>query len=260
MAVHSEVRDGGILWIVLDDPDAMNAMDAEAMAQLGAVWTRYRDDDSLHVAVITGAGERAFCVGSNLKTFIPQLQSGERDPRENQEAYLKGDAATLWKPIVAAVNGDCLGGGLEIMTGADIRISVPQAKFGLPEPRWGLFPGGGGTVRLPRQVPYPAAMELLLTGEPIGAEDALRIGLINRVVPSDQLESTTMALAGRIAGNGALALRRIKESVHRGLDLDLAAAYKLESDLGLEVFHAPEAAEGLAAFAEKRTPRFNDAG
>ena len=147
--IHQEIRDDNILWLTLDDPSAMNAFDPQSMAALGEAWVRYRDDDALRVAVVTGAGERAFSVGSNLKTFIPLLQSGAMNPRDNQEAYMKGSVGLVPKPVIAAVNGDCLGGGMELLTCTDIRLTVPTARFGQPEPRWGLYPGGGGTVRLP---------------------------------------------------------------------------------------------------------------
>src|SRR3954469_22627739 len=168
--IHQEVREGGILWLTVDAPDALNALDPESMAALADAWVRLRDDETLRVAVLTGSGERAFCVGSNLKTFIPRLQSGELDPRENQEAYLKGTIGPLPKPIVGAVNGDCLGGGMELLTCTDVRLSVPTARFGLPEPRWGVFPGGGGTVRLSRQIAYVDAMDIMLTGRLVSAE------------------------------------------------------------------------------------------
>ena len=254
--IREEVRDGSIFWLTLDAPASLNAFDPESMAGLARAWTRLRDDESLRVAVVTGAGERAFSVGSNLKTFIPRLQSGEMDPRENQEAYMKGSLGPVFKPIVAAVNGDCLGGGMELLTCSDIRLSVPGARFGQPECRWGVFPGGGGTVRLPRQIPYVHAMDILLTGRLLSAEEARAMGVINRIVEPEQLEDEALELARVIAGNGSLAVQRIKEAVWRRADLPLDEAYELESTLGEGVFRSDEAHEGLAAFAEKRDPAF----
>jgi enoyl-CoA hydratase/carnithine racemase len=254
--IREEVREQSILWITLDEPRAMNAFDPESMAALARAWVRLRDDDALKVAVVTGAGERAFSVGSNLKTFIPRLQSGEMDPRENQEAYMKGGLGLMSKPIVAAVNGDCLGGGMELLTCTDIRLTVPEARFGQPECRWGVFPGGGGTVRLPRQIAYVHAMDILLTGRMLGAEEAVAIGLVNRIVERADLEGEALATARAIAGNGSLAVQRIKEAVWRQADMPLDEAYEMESALGVDVFHSDEAREGLAAFAEKREPRF----
>ena len=257
--IHEDVREQHILWLTLDEPAALNAFDPESMAALARSWSRFRDDDELRVAVVTGAGDKSFSVGSNLKTFIPRLQSGELDPRDNQEAYLKGAIGPISKPIIGAVNGDCLGGGMELLTCTDVRISVPTARFGLPEPRWGVFPGGGGTVRLSRQIAYVDAMDIMLTGRLVSAEEAVAMRIINRIVPAEALEDEAMKVARMIAGNGSLALRRIKESVYRGADLPLADAYELESELGVDVFRSDEAKEGLAAFAEKREPAFRHA-
>lgn len=254
--IREETREGSILWITLDEPSAMNAFDPESMAALGRAWIRFRDDDALKVAVVTGAGERAFSVGSNLKTFIPRLQSGELDPRANQEAYMKGAVGPVFKPVIAAVNGDCLGGGMELLTCTDLRLAVPEARFGQPECRWGVYPGGGGTTRLPRQIAYVHAMDVLLTGRLLDAREAVAIGLVNRIVERELLEREVMELARTVAGNGTLAVQRIKEAVWRQADLPLAEAYELESELGEDVFRSTEASEGLAAFAEKREPAF----
>jgi enoyl-CoA hydratase len=258
--IHEDVREGHILWLTLDEPAALNAFDPESMAALARSWSRFRDDDELRVAVVTGAGDKSFSVGSNLKTFIPRLQSGELDPRDNQEAYLKGTIGPISKPIIGAVNGDCLGGGMELLTCTDVRLSVPTARFGLPEPRWGVFPGGGGTVRLSRQIAYVDAMDIMLTGRLVSAEEAVEMRIVNRIVPAESLEEEAMKVARVIAGNGTLALRRIKESVYRGADMPLADAYELESELGVDVFRSDEAKEGLAAFAEKREPAFRHVG
>ncbi|MBN8866269.1 MAG: enoyl-CoA hydratase/isomerase family protein [Solirubrobacterales bacterium] len=254
--IRTEVRDGAFLWITIDQPDALNAMDPESMAALAETWDRYRDDDELLVAVVTGAGERSFTVGSNLKTFVPRLQSGEMDPRENEGAYMKGAIGPVFKPVLAAVNGDCLGGGTELLTCTDIRVAVPHARFGLPEARWAVFPGGGGTTRLPRQIGYARAMDILLTGRMLDAEEAKEVGLINEIVEPARLEERVTEIAEEIAGNGTLAVRKIKESAWRQMDLPLAEAYELESELGLEVFHHDQAKEGMAAFVERREPSF----
>ncbi|MCW2993385.1 MAG: Enoyl-CoA hydratase/isomerase, partial [Conexibacter sp.] len=254
MAVRVEVREDVVLWITLDAPEALNAFEPESMAAMADAWARLRDEPELRAGVITGAGERAFCVGSNLKSFIPRLQSGELGPRDNEGCYLKGPAGPVYKPVIAAVNGDCLGGGLELLTCADLRLSVPTARFGLPECRWGVYPGGGGTSRLPRQIAYVHAMDMLLTGRLVPAGEALSMGLVNRIVERDALDDAALDLALQVAGNGTLAVQAIKEAVARGADLPLEEAYVLESDLGAAVFRSAEAAEGLAAFAEKREP------
>lgn len=254
--IRTEVRDGVFLWITIDQPDALNAMDPESMAALAETWVRYREDDDLLVAVVTGSGEKSFTVGSNLKTFIPRLQSGEMDPRDNQEAYMKGSLGPVFKPVLAAVNGDCLGGGTELLTCTDIRVAVPHARFGLPEARWAVFPGGGGTTRFVRQLGYAPAMDILLTGRMVSADEAKEIGLINEIVDPARLEGRVTEIAEEIAGNGTLAVRKIKESAWRQMDLPLADAYELESELGHEVFLDPQAKEGMAAFVERRDPSF----
>jgi enoyl-CoA hydratase/carnithine racemase len=258
MQVRCEVRDQTILWVTLDADGGVAAMDPGSMSALADAWRRLRDDPDIRVAVLTASGDVTFCVGSNLKTFIPLLQSGELDPRDNQEAYMKGITGAVYKPVVAAVNGDCLGGGLEILTCTDIRLTVDHARFGLPECRWGVFPGGGGTVRLMRQLAYVHAMELMLTGAMISAARAREIGLVNSVVAPGMLHEEAHAMATMIAANGPLAVRRIKESAIRSIDLPLDAAYDFESMTGIEVFHSADAGEGLAAFKEKRTPEFRD--
>lgn len=258
--IRTEVRDGVFLWITIDQPDALNALDPESMAALAEAWVRYRDDDELLVAVVTGSGERAFTVGSNLKTFIPRLQAGELDPRANQEAYMKGSLGPVFKPVLAAVNGDCLGGGTELLTCTDIRVAVPHARFGLPEARWAVFPGGGGTTRFVRQLGYARAMDILLTGRMVSADEAKEIGLINEIVEPDRLHSRVQEIAEEVAGNGTLAVRKIKESAWRQMDLPLEEAYELESELGHEVFLDDQAREGMAAFTERREPSFRKPG
>jgi len=258
--IHEEVKDDVVLWVTFDSPESLNAFDPDEMAAIARAWERFRDDDDLLVAVVRGAGERSFSVGSNLKTFIPRINSGELSPAENQEAYHKGSLGPILKPIIGVVNGLCLGGGMELLTTTDIRLAAPHARFGLPEARWGVFPGGGGTTRLPRQMPYAWAMEILLTGAMFDADQALRMGLINRIVESDRLDAEAQALALQIASNGPQATRAIKDSVINGLEMSLADAYVYETELVSEVFQTDEAREGLAAFAEKREPSFRIVG
>ena len=162
----------------------------------------------------------------------------------------------LYKPVIAAVNGFAIAGGMEIVQATDIRITSENARFGLQEAKWGLFPLGGSTVRLPRQVPYCRAMEIMLTGELIDAEEALRIGLINRVVPADRLMSEVEKIADRIIRNGPLSLRNIKKSVINCMGLTIEEGLDLEYRLGQEVFHSRDAREGPLAFMEKREPAF----
>lgn len=254
--IRTEVREENILWITFDDPESRNAMDAETMQELADTWRRFATDDALRVAVITGAGEKSFCAGANLKKLVPKIQAGELKAADNQEAYMKGEIEPVDKPVIAAINGDCMGGGFEVMLSTDIRITADHARFGLPEVNWGLFPGGGGTARLPRQVPRAIAMEIMMSGEFFGAARAYEIGLVNKVVPAAELEEAALAMAKRIGRNGPLAVQRVKASVREGIDLSLEEAFEKELKLADEVFIGDEAAEGLEAFAEKRTPVF----
>lgn len=254
--IRTEVREENVLWITFDDPASRNAMDAETMQQLAGTWREFADDDALRVAVITGAGEKSFCAGANLKKLVPKIQAGELKAADNQEAYMKGEIAPVDKPVIAAINGDCMGGGFEVMLSTDIRVTADHARFGLPEVNWGLFPGGGGTVRLPRQVPRAIAMEIMMSGEFFDATRAYEIGLVNKVVPHAELEDAALAMARRIARNGPLAVQRVKASVREGIDLPIEDAFNKELELADQVFADDEAAEGLKAFAEKRLPTF----
>ena len=254
--IHTEVRNENIFWITIDDPASRNAMDPQTMEGLTEAWKHFGRTPELRVAVVTGAGEKSFCAGANLKKLVPLIQAGEMNARDNQEAYMKGDIEPVDKPVIAAINGDCMGGGFELMLATDIRISADHARFGLPEVTLGLFPAGGGTARLPRQVSHANAMEILMGGEFFGPERAERIGLINRVVPYAELEDAAMAMATQLAKNGPVAVQRVKRSVREGRDLDLAGAVEVELELANGVFADDEAAKGLAAFAEKRRPEF----
>lgn len=254
--IRSEVRDEQILWITFDDPESRNAMDEETMRVLADTWTMFGEDPALRVAVITGAGEKSFCAGANLKKLVPKIQAGELKAADNQEAYMKGAIEPVDKPVIAAINGDCMGGGFEVMLSTDIRITADHARFGLPEVNWGLFPGGGGTVRLPRQIPRAIAMEILMSGEFFDANRAYEIGLVNKVVPYPELEDAALAMARRIGRNGPIAVQRVKKSVHDGIDLPIAEAFEKELELADQVFADDEAAEGLRAFTEKRSPSF----
>ena len=257
MAVHYETKDH-IVTITIDRPERKNSMDMEHFIALADAWRSFRDDDDAWVAIITGVGS-AFCTGADLKTFIPQVtgQLPKPDnwkPEDGVNAVLKG--LDIYKPIIAAVNGDCVAGGMEMLGGIDIRVASPNARFGVLEPKRGLFAGGGTTVRLPRQVPFPAAMEFLLCADLISAEQALQMGLLNRVVPDDELMPTALEFAQRIAANAPLAVQATKKSVLQGLAMDLKEAYKNEGKLARDVFASEDAKEGPKAFAEKRPPRW----
>jgi enoyl-CoA hydratase len=205
--------------------------------------------------------------GADLKTFIPQVTRLQQQIADGGTDEIDGcklsdavDAvlrnAKIYKPIIAAINGPCVAGGMEMLGGVDIRVATEHATFGVLEPRRGLFAGGGTTVRLPRQLNYPAAMEFLLTAEQFPAKRALELGLLNEIVAEDELQAKALDWARRIAVNAPLSVQATKESVLRGLRENMRDAYKIEAELSRRVFSSEDAKEGPRAFAEKRPPRW----
>ncbi len=253
MSIDYEKTDQ-IALVTMNRPEAMNCLNLDDLYELGRIWTEFAEDDDTRVAVLTGAGDTAFCAGADLKELIPKVSAGELDLSPTVPGFLKN--LDCFKPIIAAVNGACLAGGLEMLQGTDIRIAVDEAVFGLPEVQLGLFPSAGSTVRLPRQIPYAWAMQILLLGENITARQALQIGLINRVVAHNKLMDTAMGIADRICRNGPVAVRAIKESVIKGQGLPEEQAYYIEAMLAKRVFKSQDAIEGPLAFAQKRAPVF----
>src|SRR3989441_5832218 len=249
-----------IVTITINRPDAMNAIDPETHQALIQAWTRFRDDEGAWVAILTGAGEKAFSAGADLKKMIPAAFSGGRgyNPVAHNAYGLGGITRGLeiWKPMIAAINGFCLAGGLEQALACDLRIAAPHAKFGLTEVRWAIIPGAGGTQRLPRAVPLAKALEMILTAEPITADEALRFGLVNKVVPLPELLPAARALAETLCERGPLAPRAAKEAVIRGLSLPLDDGLRLEALLAGTLHGTEDAVEGPKAFAEKRKPPF----
>jgi len=250
-----------IVTITINRPEAMNAIDPETHRALIDAWTRFRDDDSAWVAILTGAGDRAFSAGADLKKLIPAVfakeAAGGHDHHHN-DLGLAGITRGLeiWKPMIAAINGHCLAGGLEQALACDLRIASPNATFGLTEVRWAIMPGAGGTQRLPRLVPLGKALEMILMGQQITADEAYRIGLVNAVVPLPELVPTAMAWAQTLCERGPLAVRAAKEAVIRGLSLPLPDGLRLEAFLSGTLRGTEDAAEGPKAFAEKRKPEF----
>jgi E-phenylitaconyl-CoA hydratase len=260
MSIRTERRDG-ILVVVLDRPEARNALNRAMSRALAEAWTEFRDDAALRVAVLTGAGEKSFCAGADLNEigeYYRSMSSIERRERGEREPGLGGITRNLdpGKPVIAAVNGHCLAGGLELALACDLRAAAEHATFGLPEVRWGLMPGAGGTQRLPRAVPLALAAEMILTAEPIDAARALAAGLVNRVVPAGRLMDDALALAERIARNGPLAVRAARAAMLRGLHLPLEEGLRLEQFYAEPLRASEDVQEGLRAFAEKREPRF----
>lgn len=264
MPIHYEPGNGHVLRVTIDRPETRNALDLYHFRDLANAWRSFRDDDDLWVAIITGV-PGAFMAGADLKTYIPQVTelaqkigTGEVTEidgcklSDGTEAVLRN--VKLYKPIIAAIDGPCVAGGMEMLGGIDIRIATPRASFGVMEPKRGLFAGGGTTVRLPRQIAFPAAMEFLLTAEAFPAQRALELGLINEIVDPGDLLGRAQRWAERILANGPLAVRATKESVLRGLAVTMKEAYKIEQELSTTVFSSEDAKEGPRAFAEKRAP------
>jgi enoyl-CoA hydratase len=264
MPIHYEKDDEHVVLITIDRPEARNALDMYHFRDLAKAWRDFKDDDDAWVAIVTGVGDN-FMAGADLKTYIPQITKLQKeisagDVKEIDGCRLSDGTravlrnAKIYKPIIAAVNGPCVAGGMEMLGGIDIRIATTNAKFGVMEPKRGLFAGGGTTVRLPRQLAFPAAMEFLLTAEAFPAERALELGLVNELVPESKLLERAYEWARRINANAPLAVQATKESVLRCLALDLEEAYALETEISSAVFQTEDAVEGPKAFAEKRTP------
>jgi enoyl-CoA hydratase len=253
----TEKRDR-IAYLTINRPDAKNAIDPELHELLWAAWEDFRDDDSVDVAILTGAGD-AFCAGADLKTYIPPIiqESTPRWVRENVATGLGGLTRGLHritKPTIAAVNGWALAGGLELALACDIRIAAPGIMLGLPEATIGMGANYGSVV-LPKRVPTGIALEMLFTGDPLTSEDAARWGLVNRVVPAEEVLPEALALAERIAANAPLSVRRMKETALKGLELPLATALRL--DVGPNPYLSEDRKEGIAARLEKRPPRWS---
>jgi len=250
--------------LTLNRPERRNAFSPEMMVRLAEAWRDYRDDDSLRVAILTGAGEQAFCAGGDLERLMP-LFTGARQPQDDWDRRLMADAGDvmatallrpfeLYKPIIAAINGIAVAGGAEILQATDIRIASTSASFGLAEAQRGLVPGGGSMVRLPRQIPYCKAMEILMTGDRIPAAEAHRIGFVNEVVAPDELMPRALAFADRLARNAPLSLRAIKQAVLRTSGRPLEEAHRIEDEISATVMRSQDAREGPRAFMEKREP------
>jgi len=254
MSIDIKVE-GGIALITINRPERLNAMDAEHYEGLSQAWQQVRDDPAIRVAVVTGAGEKSFTTGADLKSFIPKPPS-LAEMMLTQKAQLLNRGLEVWKPVIAAVNGYCLGGGMTLLLATDIRVAAPHATFAVSEVKRGVFPANGGTQRIVQQLPHAIAMEMLLTGDAIDADTALRWGLINKVVASSELLPTAMQYAQRIAANAPLAVQSAKELALRSRDIDLASGLRMEQMMLRLLQSSSDVQEGTAAFAEKRAPQF----
>lgn len=247
-------KKGRIANIILNRPEVLNAMNNRMKRELTEIWIDFRDDPEVWVAIVSGAGDRAFSTGSDVKDLAEMHVSGQPIVVENQP--LNTGHLELWKPLIAAINGWCVGGGLELALSCDIRIATENARFGLMEPKMGSVANGGGTVRLPNQVPFAIAMEMILTGDTIDARRAYQIGLINQVVSSpNELMPAAEKMAERVLACAPLAVRVSKEQALRGFNVPTILAVSTLRNLGmLEVRSSQDGKEGATAFVEKRKP------
>jgi len=255
-------RSGPIATVTINRPEKMNALTGEMMARLGEVWREVDADDAIRVAVIIGAGERAFCSGRDLMAGAP---GGPEYHRQRKERGLPTEdtgleamvPAGVGKPVIAAINGHCLAGGFALALACDLRIASENARLGTSSVNRGLLAGGGQTQRLVRYLPFGIAMEMLLSGQPLEAQRALQYGLVNAVVPITQLRATAQAWAEQLCQNAPLAMRATKEiAYHGGFELPFGEAMKLENRRYNEMLETDDVLEGARAFAERRPPQY----
>jgi E-phenylitaconyl-CoA hydratase len=250
---------GRIGVVTINRPDRMNAIDPQTSAELHEAWSDFRDDDNLWVGIFTGAGEKAFSAGNDLVAMSQMQQQGMNAV---SAAYSRAPFGGItrnfecWKPIIAAINGYCLAGGLEMALACDVRIAAEHAIFGLPEVTRAIIPGAGGTQRLPRLIHFGAALELIMTGGKFDVHWAAKNGLVNHVVPADQVMPRAIALAEAICENGPLAVRLAKEAAYKGLSLPIEEGLHFENVQSRKVLASEDAREGPLAFAQKRKPAY----
>jgi len=263
-AVLFEKRDH-VAWLTINRPDAKNTLNADVFVMLSEAWQEIREDDHIRVAVLTAAGDVDFCCGGDLSSVIP-IWMGTKEAETDAEKKLKADPHIVdktllkhepfYKPVIAAINGRALGGGCEILQATDVRIAAEHATFGLPEPKLGLIPGGGSSVRLARQLPWAHAMKILLCGEPISAQLALEYGLISEVVPASKLVEHAEKTAAQIASLAPLATQAIKRTALETHTMSWEDAYHFEMQQSALTTLSKDAREGNKAFREHRRPEF----
>jgi len=247
-------KEGKIAIFTLNRPEAMNALNMETMRQFHQALVEFRDDDGLWVGIVTGAGEKAFCGGADIKDTLPFMKEHSRSQWAMPASIRRG--LELWKPMIAAINGMALGGGLELALACDIRIAAEGARLGTPEVTLGLIPGWGGTQRLPRAIPWCKAAELLLMGKLIDAQEAYRIGLVNQIVPQAEVMATAKEWAEALCKAAPLAVRAAKEAMLRGSAMTIEEGLRLENALVASVMATEDFEEGTTAFVEKRKPNY----
>ena len=247
-------RRGPVAILRFNRPDKLNAMNSKMKDEIISALDDLEADDAIRVAVLTGAGDKAFVAGADINEFKDRSSIEQWDLY--QEPFLYGAVDRFKKPVIAMINGYCLGGGCELALACDMRIASERAQIGQPEINIGIIPGGGGTQRLPRVVPLGKAMELILTGDRISAAEAHRIGLLDEVTAHDQLETRTMEIANRIADKSPVAVRLAKQAVKASTRMGLDAGLRYEQSLFALVFATHDKEEGVRAFLEKRPPRW----
>ena len=253
-AIRYELADG-VATITLNRPNVHNAMNDTMRAELTACFTELAQSTDARAIVVTGAGVRAFSAGADIREFVaPQVPVKFRDARRRVDFRAAMDRCG--QPIIAAINGFALGGGLELALACDIRIAGEDSQLGLTEVNLAIIPGGGGTQRLPRLVGRGKALEMILTGARVDAREALRIGLVERVVPTAEVHTSAQALAKMLAERAPVAMRYAKEAVVKGLGMSLEDGLRLENDLSTLLRTTEDRLEGAKAFLEKRKPRF----
>ena len=253
MAVDFE-KDGQIATFIINRPGALNALDMEAIHQLHKAMVDFRDDPELLVGIITGVGQKAFCAGADVKDAVPFMKEHRYDQWSFPPAIWRG--MELWKPLIAAINGVALGGGLEIALSCDIRVASENVRMGTPEVTIGVIPGWGGTQRLPRMISWCKAAEILLAGRTIDAQEAYRIGLVNEIVPQSDLMAAAKKWAEGFCRTAPLAVRAVKEAMVRGYSMTLEEGLRLEQSLLAYIMGTEDFEEGNRAFVEKRKPTY----
>ncbi len=247
-------KEGRIAIFTINRPEALNAINVSTNRELSEALVDFRNDPELWVGIITGAGERAFCAGADINDMLPFLKEHRDRPWDFPPTIMRG--LELWKPLIAAINGVALGGGLEIALACDLRIAAETARLGLPEVTLGIMPGWGGTQRLPRLAPWCKAAEIILLGKPIDAQEAYRIGLVNKVVPLKEVMPVAREWAEAICRAGPLAVQAAKEAMIRGSGMSLEEGLRLENSLFAAIRGTEDSTEGTTAFVEKRKPVF----
>ncbi|GGL80839.1 enoyl-CoA hydratase/isomerase family protein [Wenxinia marina] len=245
----------GVATVTIDRPDKRNALDAAHYAALSEAFVRIRDDDAIRCAILTGSGDRAFCAGADIGAWLGR-ERRLKDLWATQAGPLPSRGLEIWKPVIAAINGACIGGGMTLLMATDIRVAARHATFSLPEGRRGVIAANGGTQRLLRQLPHAVAMKMLLLGDTMSAEDAGRWGFVTDVVEGDRVMDTAMGYARRIAAAAPLAVQAAKELAIRSQDLTLAEGLRMEQLVQHALLASLDATEGRAAFAERREPVF----